>query len=181
MVKGSDMTDTGLFVGRFQPFHLGHLSVIKHILEKVDPLIIVIGSSQYSHTLENPFTGGERLTMLKLALDEAGIPPDRHLLIPIQDLNVHKLWVPHVVSQTPKFQTVFSNEPLTVALFLEAGFKVEAVPFFNREVYSATEIRRRMLGNQDWSSLVPKSVALFIKKIEGDKRLQDLSGSDKVS
>ena len=180
MLKGSDMAETGLFVGRFQPFHLGHLSVVKHILEKVDRLIIAIGSSQYSHTLENPFSGGERLTMLKLALDEAGIPTNRYLLIPIPDLNVHKLWVPHVVSQTPEFQTVFSNEPLTVALFQEAGFKVEAVPFFNREVYSATEIRKRILSSQDWPSLVPRSVALFIKEIKGEKRLRDLSSSDKV-
>lgn len=33
----------GLFVGRFQPFHLGHLHVIKELLEKVDELIIAIG------------------------------------------------------------------------------------------------------------------------------------------
>ncbi len=175
------MAETGLFVGRFQPFHLGHLSVVKHILEKADRLVIAIGSSQYSHTFENPFTGGERLTMLQLALDEAGIPPSRYLLIPIQDLNIHKLWVPHVVSQTPAFQTVFSNEPLTVTLFRETGYRVESVPFFNREVYSATEIRKRMLNNQDWPSLVPRSVALFVKEIKGEKRLQDLGGSDKIS
>jgi len=174
------MAETGLYVGRFQPFHLGHLEAIRHILKKVDVVIIAVGSAQYSHTLENPFTAGERMTMSRLALEEAGISSSKYLLVPIPDINVHKLWVAHLTSLTPLFQIVFSNEPLTVTLFQEAGFKVEPIPFFNREIYSATQIRKRMLSNEDWSSLVPKSVALFIRQIKGEQRLQYLSGSDRI-
>jgi len=174
------MAETGLYVGRFQPFHLGHLEAIRHILKKVDAVIIAVGSAQYSHTLENPFTAGERMTMSRLALEEAGISSSKYLLVPIPDVNVHKLWVAHLTSLTPPFQIVFSNEPLTVTLFREAGFKVEPIPFFNREIYSATEIRKRMLSNEDWSSLVPQSVALFIRQIKGEQRLQYLSGSDRI-
>ena len=43
------MTKRGLFVGRFQPFHLGHLDMVKYALTEVDELIIVIGSAQDSH------------------------------------------------------------------------------------------------------------------------------------
>src|SRR5437870_10806299 len=68
---------TGLYVGRFQPFHLGHLKAVKYILGRVDELIIVVGSAQHSHTLDNPFTAGERITMIRLALKQAGIGPDR--------------------------------------------------------------------------------------------------------
>ncbi|MEM2975778.1 MAG: adenylyltransferase/cytidyltransferase family protein, partial [Candidatus Bathyarchaeia archaeon] len=46
----------GLFVGRFQPFHLGHLTAVKNILKSVDELVIIVGSAQYSHRLDNPFT-----------------------------------------------------------------------------------------------------------------------------
>ncbi len=174
------MAETGLYVGRFQPFHLGHLESIRHILKKVDAVIIAIGSAQYSHTLENPFTAGERIAMSRLALEDAGISSSKYLLIPIPDVNIHKVWVAHLTSLTPPFQTVFSNEPLTVTLFREAGFKVEPIPFFNRETYSATEIRKRMLNNEDWPSLVPQSVALFIRQIKGEQRLQYLSGSDRI-
>jgi len=174
------MAETGLYVGRFQPFHLGHLEAVKHILKKVDTVIIAIGSAQYSHTLENPFTAGERMTMSRLALHEAEISSDDYLLVPIPDVNIHKLWVAHLTSLTPSFQIVFSNEPLTVTLFREAGFKVEPIPYFNRETYSATEIRRRMLGNEDWSPLVPRSVAVFIIEIKGTERLQYLRGSDRI-
>src|SRR3970040_1541422 len=56
------MPGRALWIGRFQPFHLGHLSMAKRILAEVDELVIGIGSAQYSHTPENPFTAGERLT-----------------------------------------------------------------------------------------------------------------------
>jgi len=174
------MAETGLYVGRFQPFHLGHLEAIKHILKKVDTVIIAIGSAQYSHTLENPFTAGERMTMSRLALHDARISSDDYLLAPIPDVKIHKLWVAHLTSLTPSFQIVFSNEPLTVTLFREAGFKVEPIPYFSREIYSATEIRKRMLNNEEWSSLVPQSVSLYIKEIKGQERLQYLSGSDRI-
>ena len=173
-------TKTALYIGRFQPFHLGHLEAVKYVLGKCGQVVIAIGSAQYSHTLENPFTSGERLAMSRLALNEAGIQPDKYLLIPIPDINVHNLWVTHVVSYAPAFQVVFSNEPLTVVLFQEAGFLVEPIPFFNRDKYSATQIREHMLKGQDWASLVPKSVAKFIKEIKGEERLRNLNSSDKL-
>lgn len=46
---------TALFVGRFQPFHLGHLKVIKDILKKNDFIVIAIGSSDEKNTDKNPF------------------------------------------------------------------------------------------------------------------------------
>ncbi|TMI56005.1 nicotinamide-nucleotide adenylyltransferase, partial [Candidatus Bathyarchaeota archaeon] len=42
---------TGLYVGRFQPFHLGHLEAVRHILSKVDELVVVVGSAHDSHTI----------------------------------------------------------------------------------------------------------------------------------
>lgn len=170
----------GLYVGRFQPFHLGHLHAVDYILSHVDEAVIVIGSAQYSHRLDNPFTAGERLTMVRKALNEARIPPSRYWLIPIRDMNVHMMWVAEVRGYTPKFHAVYSNEPLTKRLFMEAGFPVEPIPFSKRHLYLATEIRERMLRNKSWSDLVPKSVAAFIKEIDGVNRLQDLAKTDKV-
>ena len=170
----------GLYVGRFQPFHLGHLHAVKHILSHVDEAVIVIGSAQYSHRLDNPFTAGERLTMVRRALDEARIAPARYWLIPIRDMNVHMMWVAEVRGYTPKFDFVYSNEPLTKRLFIEAGFPVKPIPFSKRHLYLATEIRGRMVRNESWTDLVPNSVAAFIREIDGVNRLQDLSKTDQV-
>lgn len=170
----------GVFIGRFQPFHLGHLEAIKYALTKVDQLIIVIGSAQYSHTLSNPFTAGERLIMVKLALNEAKINCDKYFIIPVEDVNVHGIWVAHLKSRIPPFDVAFSNEPVTSRLLKEAGVKVEKIPFFNRSLYSATEIRKRILKGENWMELVPKSVAQFIKDINGVERIIELNKSDKV-
>lgn len=174
------MTSRGLYVGRFQPFHLGHLHAIKHVLSEVDEVVIVIGSAQYSHRPDNPFTAGERVTMAHIALDEAGISPAKHWIIPIRDMHVHMMWVAEVKGYTPKFEVVYSNEPLTRRLFMEAGFPIKLIPFNKRHVYLATEIRERMLKNKSWTDLVPKSVAEYIKEIDGVGRLQDLAKTDKV-
>jgi len=170
----------GLFVGRFQPIHKGHIEVIKQLMNNVDELIILIGSSQYSHVLENPFTAGERISMIKLALVEYGIDPGRCYIIPITDINMHRVWVAHVVTYTPSFDVVFTNEPLTSTLFKEAGFQVKPVPYFNRKKYSATEVRNRMLKGENWEELVPKSVVKFINQINGVERLRELSKSDRI-
>jgi len=174
------MMPRGLYIGRFQPFHLGHLHAIKHVLSEVDEVVIVIGSAQYSHRLDNPFTAGERVTMIRKALDEAKISPSKYWIIPIRDMHVHMMWVAEVKGYTPKFEHIYSNEPLTRRLFLEAGFPVKPIPLNKRHLYLATEIRKRILENKNWTTLVPNSVAEYIRKIDGVERLQDLAKTDKV-
>jgi nicotinamide-nucleotide adenylyltransferase len=174
------MTKRGLFVGRFQPFHKGHLQAVKDILNEVDELVIVIGSAQYSHRIDNPFTTGERLMMIRKALEEERIDLKRIWIVPVPDVHIHAVWVSVVESYTPHFDIVYSNEPLTRRLFIEAGYEVRPIRFYNREVYSATEIRERMLRGKNWEELVPKSVADFIKEMGGVERLRDLIKTDKV-
>ncbi|MEM2875982.1 MAG: nicotinamide-nucleotide adenylyltransferase [Candidatus Bathyarchaeia archaeon] len=169
----------GLFVGRFQPFHNGHLKVVKDLLQRVDELIIAVGSSQYSHEASNPFTAGERMIMIRKALEVEKISPSKFWITPIPDLNVHMLWVAQVVGYTPKFDVVFTNEPLTRRLFIEAGYRVESIPYYKRDIYSATEIRRRILKGEPWEDLVPKPVMETIIEIGGVERIRQLAESDK--
>jgi nicotinamide-nucleotide adenylyltransferase len=174
------MVNRGLLVGRFQPFHLGHLEAIKDVLKEVDELIIVIGSAQYSHNLDNPFTAGERLVMVRRALEEAGIDYERIWIVPVSDVYLHMMWVSAVEGYTPKFDMVYSNEPLTRRLFIESEYQVKSIRFHKRKVYSSTEVRKRMLNGEGWEKLVPESVAQFVNEIDGVNRLQDLGESDKV-
>ncbi len=171
---------TGLYVGRFQPFHLGHLEAVRHILGEVDELVIVVGSAQQSHTLENPFTAGERITMVRLAMKDDGVRADHYTVMPLPDAEFHTVWVAHLLSQTPEFQVAFTNEPLTGRLLKEEGVRVEKIPFFHRDAYTATEVRRRMLNGGDWEALLPKSVAVYLKKIGGVERLKEISLSDET-
>jgi nicotinamide-nucleotide adenylyltransferase len=174
------MHKRGLYVGRFQPFHLGHLSAIKEVLKEVEELVIVIGSAQYSHNFNNPFTAGERLVMVRTALEECGVDSKRVWIVPVPDVHLHMMWVSSVEGYTPHFDIVYSNEPLTRRLFMESRYKVKPIRLFERKEYSSTEIREKMVKGQNWEKLVPKSVATFIKEIDGLNRLKDLTKTDKA-
>ena len=175
------MVNRGLYVGRFQPFHLGHLGAVKVGLKEADELVIVIGSAQYSHNLNNPFTAGERLVMIRNAIHEAKLSFSKLWIVPVPDVHLHMLWVSAVEGYTPKFTVCFSNEPLTKRLFSEAGYPVREIEFFDRKQYVSTLIREKMLqGDDSWKMLVPKSVADFIIEIDGVNRLRDLARTDKM-
>ena len=174
------MIKRGLYVGRFQPFHLGHLKAIQEVLNEAEEVAIVIGSAQYSHNLSDPFTAGERLVMIRRALKEAEVDSSRVWIVPVPDVHLHMLWVSALEGYTPSFNVVYSNEPLTRRLFTEAGYKVKGVRFYQRKVYTSTLIREKMLKDKSWASLVPESVAKFIIEIDGVNRLRDLNRTDKI-
>jgi len=174
------MVNRGLYVGRFQPFHLGHLEAIQHVLKETDEAVIVIGSAQYSHHIKNPFTAGERLVMVRRALKQAGIDLARVWVVPVPDVHLHMLWVAALEGYTPRFNVVYSNEPLTRRLFMEAGYRVKRIKFFERKDYNSTLVREKMLRDDSWTTLVPESVAEFIVEIDGVNRLRDLTRTDKV-
>jgi nicotinamide-nucleotide adenylyltransferase len=90
------------------------------------------------------------------------------------------MWVSAVEGYTPKFEIVYSNEPLTKRLFMESGYKVKSIPFYERQFYSSTMVREKMLVDESWKTLVPKSVSDFILEIDGVNRLRDLSRTDKM-
>jgi nicotinamide-nucleotide adenylyltransferase len=169
-----------LFIGRFQPFHKGHLYAVKRILEEAEELIIIVGSAQMSHELDNPFTAGERIEMIRRALDAEGIDRGRYMLIPIPDAPAHTVWVSMVESQTPRFDVVYTNQPLTRRLMYEAGYEVRGIKLYERERYEATEIRRRILAGGDWRELVPEEVYRYLLEIDGVSRIRDLAKSDRV-
>lgn len=165
-----------LVVGRFQPFHNGHVEMVKTILKETKSIIIGIGSAQYSHTLKDPFTAGERHLMISATLEENKIYD--FYLVPIEDVNSNPLWVAHVESLTPKFDRVFTNNPLVRRLFSEKGYNVESVNLMNRGRWSGTRIREKMLNGEKWGDDVPPQVSRIIEEIDGVQRIRDLAKSD---
>lgn len=168
----------GLFVGRFQPFHNGHLAAVKYGLRNVDYLYVVVGSAQKSYERDNPFTAGERITMIKSALDGSGVDPSKWMTIPISDADSHSLWVSSVESMVPKFDIVFTNDALTFLLLKEEGRQVRSVPYQDRKRLSSTNVRDRILERKDWESLVPPQVATLVKRFGGVERVRFLMHKD---
>jgi len=165
----------GFYIGRFQPYHNGHQSVLERIACFADEIVIGVGSAQLSHTVANPFTAGERVLMLTRSLADLPCP---FYVIPIEDLQRNALWVAHVRAMTPPFETVYSSNPLVMQLFAEAGVDVQSPDMYERETHSGTAIRRRMLDGKPWEHLVPQAVVDVVREIQGVERLQRIAGSD---
>ncbi|WP_298521609.1 nicotinamide-nucleotide adenylyltransferase [uncultured Methanobrevibacter sp.] len=164
-----------ILIGRMQPVHNGHMQVINKILEEVDELIIGIGSAQISHEAKDPFTAGERIVMITQALAEMEVDPSRYYIIPMQDINFNAIWVSHVKMLTPPFSIVYTGNPLVKQLFSEEGFEVRQPPLYDRLHLSGTEVRRRILEDDDWQELVPKATADVLAEIDGVERMKNLS------
>lgn len=116
--------------------------------------------------------------MIKSALDGNGVDPSRWMAIPIPDADSHSLWVSTLKSMVPKFDIVFTNDALTFSLFKEERIGVKAVPYLDRQNYSATIVRDRILERKDWESLVPPQVARLVKQFGGIERVRALMRKD---
>jgi len=167
--------ERGLFIGRFNPFHLGHLKVVEQILEQEDELIIAIGSTQQSHTATNPFTAGERVLMIHKAMKEAKIPLERLFIITIPDLFRNSVWVSHLCSYCPPFTCVYTNSSLIKRLFMEAGVEVKSTGLFDRNNLKGSNIRKLMVEGKKWHQMVPKAVLDVIRSIDGLDRLKGIT------
>ncbi|MCI4358723.1 MAG: nicotinamide-nucleotide adenylyltransferase [Thermoplasmata archaeon] len=162
----------GLLIGRFQPFHSGHLEVARYLRERKpdENLLLGIGSSEESFTPENPFTASERAEMIALALAEANL--SGCLTVPIPDIDRHALWAAHVREVVPPFDRVYTNNPLTRQLFERDGVAVESTPLFRRESLQGLKIRSAILEELPWTLFVPPAVAEYLGRIEGAQRVR---------
>ena len=74
----------GMYLGRFQPFHNGHKSIVDKMLEECEKVLIVVGSSQEKGTVKNPFPAWERCEMIRDVYDYEPVS-DRVNIITIPD------------------------------------------------------------------------------------------------
>jgi len=155
----------GLFIGRFQPFHLGHLKDIKEALKEVDKLIIGVGSSQENHTKENPFSVKERIEMIEYVLSAEDIVSFK--IFPIPDFKNDGKWVEHIETLVPKFDVVFTGNRWTEKCFRKKGYKIKKIKLIKG--INSTTIRNRILKNKNWQELVPEKTIEYLKKIKGIK------------
>lgn len=167
-----------IFIGRFQPIHLGHMHTIKQILEKGEDLIIIIGSAQYSHTPNNPFTGGERVMLIKRALLDEELPLERIDIVPIPDININPLWIAHLKSYVPYFEKAYTHNALVQRLMKDSGIIIDETTLLERSSYSANHVRDLIRwGNDEWVTLVPPGVVELMKKYKWDERIKEVGNN----
>lgn len=72
-----------VYIGRFQPLHMGHAHVLESALKKYDAVIVLIGSSHQARDPKNPFTYEERREMIDAYL------ADRHVKYEVAPVRNH--------------------------------------------------------------------------------------------
>ncbi len=160
-----------MFIGRFQPFHNGHIKAVKDLIKKYDEVIIAIGSSLDSYTFENPFTCGERLEMIRACFTKTELGKIATITVP--DLNDNTSWVDHLLLHSPSIHSIYSNNQLVKFLFSRHGIIVKSTGNHKRDTNEGKKIREMMAHeNKNWKMHVPKQVSKFIEEIEGEKRLK---------
>lgn len=167
-----------LFIGRFQPFHLGHLDALAQVFKKEKYVIIGIGSTEDDYTPENPFTAGERYQMIEAAIlgKKIGgrvITRENFEILSARNIHHYSLWVKHLESLIPPFGKVYTGSSVVLRLFKEEGMHPIVKLQLNKKI-SATEIRRKMANGKPWEALVPAKVVRLIKKWEGVERVRDV-------
>ena len=162
----------GLYIGRFQPFHLGHLEAIKFALTQVENLWIGIGSSNKSNEKRNPFTADERKEMIISSLDDA--TKKRIQIYYVPDVDDHEKWTYHIDSIVPKYDIVFSNDDFTQTLYQKRRIKVIPVPLKERENLSGTSIREKIAMGQSWKEFLPEGTKKILLKIDSERRVSKI-------
>lgn len=194
-----------LFIGRFQPVHLGHIDAIKQALKELDQnsklknhdadenlLYIAIGSTQANFRPNNPFTAGERFQMLEAALEEAKIPHSKYNIVTIPNIDNYALWVAHVQLYLPPFQKIYTGSDVVKELFENANLQLKKpyriIDIKKHLKISSTIVREEMLKSglsgsksktNKWEQLVPKSVAKLLQSWKAVNRLKNIQESEK--
>jgi nicotinamide-nucleotide adenylyltransferase len=174
--------------GRFQPFHLDHLAYCRLGLGRGDTL--VVGITHFDPALArlepanphrhepaaNPFTYWERALMIRDALLDDGVSPERFVLVafPIHDPERWPHYVPGDPADTLHVIRVFSPWEEEKARRLEAaGFRVEANRTAPKRL-SGSELRARLAADDGWEPLVPKAVREWIIRLDGVRRVREI-------
>lgn len=150
-----------LIVGRFQPFHLGHLFLIKKALENADKIIIGIGSANIVD-VNNPIDFETRKKIIKAVFYKEGIIEKLSKIVPLDDFFDDKKWLSNLKKQVGKFDLALGNNDWTNGLLKKAGFKVIKVNYLKRGMYEGWRIRELIKEDKDFKDRVPVYIYPFL-------------------
>jgi bifunctional NMN adenylyltransferase/nudix hydrolase len=149
----------GIFIGRFQPFHDGHLYAVKVAASQVDRLLILVGSANACRSIKNPWTYQERVDNIRKILRQHDVTNVSFRPINDHPYNDHR-WITEIIASIgyadPKDVILFSpwkegNDYLKWFPMM----RLRSIPLGALGI-SATSVREDMFRRNDPS--IPKTV-----------------------
>ena len=165
-------------MGRFQPFHLGHLALAKRVLTECDELIVAVSSAQFNYIWEDPFTAGERIEMIHDSLVESGADMNSCFVVAIENQFNVATWAGYLGAALPSFDRVYSGNAYVAMLLSDLGIDVVRPELVDRSTYNATAIRGKIASGGEWQYLVPDAVRRILTRINAGRRLSVIGDTD---
>ena len=149
----------GMFIGRFQPFHLGHLEALKFALELCDELVIGIGSSNTNGTEDNPLDKETRVEIIRAALKDAGIDHRTLNFFHIPDFKSDDAWYEYIKASNISIDAVFSANEWVLGIFRNKNVAVVTPPLYRKDELSGVNVRECIRSGQPWEHLLTENAA----------------------
>lgn len=169
--------EIGAVQGRFQGLHLGHLEFLLEAKKRCEFLIVGItnhdirsasisesASTNRFLSSANPFTYFERSQMIRAALKEVGIPLSEYCISPFPIESPEKIFN-YLPTSAVCLQTIYDKwGEEKLCCLQDLGYQTEIMWRRNpsERFTSGTQVRKMMVENGDWQSLVPPSVRKYI-------------------
>ena len=156
----SPIYDFAVFIGRFQPFHSGHLRVVEEGLAKAQHLVVLIGSAYQPRNPRNPWRHEERELFIRSCLSESD--NKRLTCLPLMDVPYNdELWVRNVQNSVAGIATAHHTVPHRPAKIALIGHRKDQTGFYlslfpqweslaveNHREISATPLREGIFKDQ---------------------------------
>lgn len=174
MTAPTEATDVALVIGRFQPFHHGHVALVAHALEAGRRALVVLGSAGAPRSVKNPFTAEERIAMIR---DSFSREEQRRLaFVTVRDYYDESRWASAVTSAVaahsagPVALVGFRKDDSSAYLSLFPQWREHALP--RQAPIDGTALRRLYFGTAqhelapELARSVPAPVADFLRVFE---------------
>lgn len=131
--------DVTVYIGRFNPFHLGHAYVLEQALKTSKLVIVLIGSAGQARSPKNPFTFNERKEMIESWQVSArvGFDPKSALtnlvILPVRDVASNNLWIKSVQHTVKAAITQFcrARETILTDVFITGSDRDDSTWYLN--------------------------------------------------
>lgn len=165
-------------IARWKPVHLGHAAILRALRRHAEHVLVGVGSSN-RYNARNPFTIEETLEMLKLVVE-----PAAYTLIPVPDLDDGPRWRGMVKEMFGALDMFVTDNPYVASLMREEYRvlrPVELLPPAEHIRVDGTMVRGMMARGERWETLVPESVAEYIKSNQLDERFRKEFGLETIA
>lgn len=166
----------GVFIGRMNPPHKGHIETIKRMIRENDLYVVILGSANQYPTIKNPFSWKDRLQMLVTQMEEDFEEYPYMLVIDhIEDQPSDNAWameVQKIVSRNIMYDDcevkLYGHMKDESSYYLKMFPNWSLVETGNYGGLNSTDIRNQMFGGSEhnvlWWDKVTPPVREYIEK-----------------